>query len=131
MSVYWLKTKADPVKVRIIDSLSTKQYATKVTRECFRAGIEVVGTEVMGWQRDGWKCGFYSIFNIFVAMWAGMMDIDRIPVTKMPPAFVGLSLAIINRKRAKCKDMTLTIRQRNALLQGEVDGLTYYVERRE
>ena len=57
-----------PVTVWIVDNLQTKQFATKAKRECFRAGYKVVGMEIMGWQRDGWKYGFNSNFNVFVAM---------------------------------------------------------------
>ena len=84
----------------------------------------------MGWQRDGWKCGFYSIFNIFVAMWSGEADIRRLPVTTMPSAFVDLSLTIINRRRANRRDVTLKTTQQIALLRGVVDGLAEDIARR-
>ena len=130
MSVYWQKSRTDPVKVRIVDSLATRQFVRLIQRECWVAGYEVIGAEFMGWQRDGWKCGFYSIFNIFVAMWSGEADIRRLPVTKMPSAFVDLSLTIINRRRANRRDVTLKTTQQIALLRGVVDGLAEDIARR-
>ena len=52
------------MKTRIIESLSHDRYSKRVHQACMEAGFDVSPVEVMEWQKDAWRCGYFASFGV-------------------------------------------------------------------
>ena len=81
--------------------------------------------ECLGWQRDGWTCGYLALFAVFHASNTMVSCLDEINPVRMPDGFPKLALEMLKLYRAEKKSVTkFESVNRKRILEGRLVTVT-------
>lgn len=83
--VLWCEVQGD-VKVHVVDPMQEALLCEPVLANLRAGGFDVTATGV-GFQRDGWRCGYYSLFMAWGVTRLGASRFEEVILYKMPPTF--------------------------------------------